>query len=62
MFVKLLVLLISNIFVSFSVLVCYRSLARKCGLKGGIKQRANLVPVSPLERKDAAIERACARA
>ena len=34
MFVKLLALLISNIFVSFSVLLCCRSLASICGLKG----------------------------
>ena len=57
MFVKLLTLLISNIFISFSVLVCCRSLARRCGLKGGIEQRTNLVPVSVLKSKSATIER-----
>ena len=57
MFVKLLALLISNVFVSFSALVCYRSLARRCGLNGGIEQRTNLIPGSALECKGAAIER-----
>ena len=57
MFVKLLALLISNIFVSFSVLVCCRSLARIYGLKDGIEQRTNMVPVSALEGKGAALER-----
>jgi hypothetical protein len=33
MFVKLLALLFSNIFVSFSVLMCIRSLIEKCGLR-----------------------------
>ena len=33
MFVKLLVLLFSNVFCSFSVLVCSRSLTDKCGLR-----------------------------
>ena len=50
-------LLISNVFVNFSVLVCCRLLARKYGLKGGIEQRTNLVPVSALKRKGAAVER-----
>ena len=67
MFVKLLVMLISNVLVSFSVLVCCKSLAWKYGLKGEIEQRTNLVSVSALERTcDQArrdkIERACARA
>ena len=67
MFVKLLALLISNVFVSFSVLMCCRSLAWKCGLKDGIEQRTNLVLISALERTcDRArrdkIERACTRA
>jgi hypothetical protein len=57
MFVKLLALVIYNIFVSFSILVCCRSLARKCGLKGGIEQRTNLVLASVLECKGTAIER-----
>ena len=35
MFAKLLVLLISNIFVSFSVLFCCGALVLKCGLKDG---------------------------
>ena len=57
MFVKLLVLLISNVFVSFSVLVWCRSLAQKCGLQGGSEQRTNLALVSVLEHKGAVIER-----
>ena len=56
MVIKLLALLISNVFDSFSVLLCCRSLAQWCDLKGGIEQRTNLVPVSALERKGAAIE------
>ena len=55
MFVKLLALLISSVLVSFNVLVCCRSLAQKCGLKGEIEQRTNLVLVSALKRKGAAI-------
>ena len=39
MFVKLLALLFSNVFVSFNILLCCRSLASKCGLKGENKQR-----------------------
>jgi hypothetical protein len=35
MFVKLLVLLFANVFVSLFVLLCCRSLASKHGLKGG---------------------------
>ena len=50
MFVKLLALLISNVFVSFSVLLCCKSLASKYGLKGGIDQNAHLVSASALER------------
>ena len=57
MFVKLLVLLFSNVLFSFSVLVFCRSLAQKCCLKGRIEQRTNLVLVSVLERNGAAIER-----
>ena len=57
MFVKLLALLIFNVFVSFSVLVCYRFLARKCCLKDGIEQRTNMVLVSALECKGAALKR-----
>jgi hypothetical protein len=44
MFVKLLALLISNICISFSALLCCRWLASKCGLKGGIGQNEDLVP------------------
>jgi hypothetical protein len=33
MFIKLLAFLFSNVFVSFSVLVCIRSFNRKCGLR-----------------------------
>ena len=62
MFVKLLALLISKVFVSFSILVCCRSLARRCGLKGGIEQRINLGSISALERKGVAIERTCDQA
>ena len=62
MFVKLLALLISNVFVSLSVLVCCRSFARRCGLKGGIEQRTNMVPVSALECKGAGIKHTCSRA
>jgi hypothetical protein len=68
MFVKLLVLLFSNVYVSFSVLMCCRSLTKKCGLKGGINQKEDLVPISALEHMDSAIEpsdafkRICARA
>jgi hypothetical protein len=50
MFVKLLVLLFSNVFISFSVLLCCRSLASKYGLKG------DLVPVIAIDRIRAAIE------
>ena len=59
MFVELLALLISNAFVSFSVLWCYRSLASKGGLKGGIGQNEDLVPANALERTmcDRTIER-----
>jgi hypothetical protein len=56
MFVKLLVLLFSNVFVSFSVLMCYKSLTKKCGLNGGINQKEDLVPVSALERTDSMIK------
>jgi hypothetical protein len=41
MFVKLLAFLFSNVFVSFSVLLCCRSLASKWSLKGGNEQRKN---------------------
>jgi hypothetical protein len=44
MFVKLLALLISNVFVSFSVLFCCKSLASKCGLKGGKEQENQTGP------------------
>jgi hypothetical protein len=53
MFVKLLVLLFSNVFVSFSVLVCSRSFNKKCSLK---------VLVSAIEPKHDAIEHICAQA
>jgi hypothetical protein len=33
MFIKLLALLFSNVFVSFNVLVCSKSLTEKCGLR-----------------------------
>jgi hypothetical protein len=56
MFTKLLDLLFSNVFVSSSVLLCYKSLASKCGLKGRKNQKEDLVPVSALERMDAMIE------
>ena len=62
MFVRLLVLLISNVFVSFSGLVCCRSLHSNYSLKGGIEQRTNMVPVSVLEHKGAAIKRTYDRA
>jgi hypothetical protein len=61
MFVKLLTLLFSNICVSFSVLVCCRSLVWKCGLKGGIKQKEDVVPVSALDHTRPTIERAKTR-
>jgi hypothetical protein len=41
MFVRLLVLLISNVLYCFSVLVCCRSLVRIMVQRGGIKQRWN---------------------
>ena len=56
MFVKLLVLLFSYVFVSFSVLLCCKYLAWKCGLKGGIKQKEDVVPVSALNRTGTAIK------
>jgi hypothetical protein len=59
MFVKLLVLLFSKIFVSFSVLLCCRSLASKCGLKGGKNQKKDPVPASVLKCIDTAIEHTC---
>jgi hypothetical protein len=43
MFVKLLTLLFFNVFVSFSVLLCCRSLIEKCGLK---------VPVSAIKHTE----------
>ena len=46
MFVKLLVLLFSNVFVRFSVLVCSKSLTKKCGLRVEISIR---VLVSAIE-------------
>jgi hypothetical protein len=49
MFVKLLTLLISNVCISFSVLLCCRSLASKYGLKGGIGQNEDLIPANALE-------------
>jgi hypothetical protein len=51
MFVKLLALLISNVLVSFSVLLCCRSLTSICGLKGenDLKWRFG-VPVSAIKR------------
>jgi hypothetical protein len=50
MFVKLLVLLISNVLVSFSVLLCCRLLTSICRLKGenDLKRRFG-VPASALE-------------
>jgi hypothetical protein len=48
MFVKLLVLLFSNVFVTFSISVCYRSLNRKCSLK---------VPAKAIKPKRDTIER-----
>jgi hypothetical protein len=56
MFVKLLILLFSNVFVSFTVLVCYGMLNRKCGLKG------ELGPVSAIDCTRATIERTCDQA
>jgi hypothetical protein len=56
MFVKLLVLLFSNVFISFSVLLCCRSLVSKYGLKG------DLVPVIAIDRTRAAIKPTCDRA
>jgi hypothetical protein len=56
MFVKFLVLLFSNVFVSFNVLVCSRLLNRKCGLKG------ELVLVSAIDRTRATIKCTCDRA
>ena len=53
MFVKLLVLLFYNVFVSFSVLVCSRSLTEKCGLRVEISKG---VPVSAIECTEPAIE------
>jgi hypothetical protein len=38
-FIKLLTLLFSNVYVSFYVFVCCRSLREKMRLKGGNKQR-----------------------
>jgi hypothetical protein len=52
MFVKILTLLFSNIYFSFSVLLCCRSLVSKCDLKGGIGQNAHLVPANALECND----------
>ena len=49
MFVKLLVLLFSNVFASFSVLLCCRSWVLKSGSKGGIKQGRELAPISAIE-------------
>ena len=46
MFVKLLVLLFSNVFISFSVLVCSSSLTEKCGLRVEISIG---VPVNVIE-------------
>jgi hypothetical protein len=50
MFVKLLALLISNVLVSFSVLLCCKSLTSICGLKGenDLKRRFG-VPANALE-------------
>jgi hypothetical protein len=53
MFVKLIALLISNVYISFSVLLCCMSLALKCGLKGRIGQNEDPVPASALERTSA---------
>ena len=58
MFVKLLVILFSYVFVSFSVLLCCKTLTWKYGLKGVIKQKENVVLVSVLDRTRTAIERA----
>jgi hypothetical protein len=49
MFVKLIALLISNVYISFSVLLCCISLALKCGLKGRIGQNEDPVPASAIE-------------
>jgi hypothetical protein len=62
MFVKLLTLLFSNVFVSFNILLYHRSLPLKCGLKGGINQKEDLVPVSALECTIVAIKRTYDRA
>ena len=56
MFAKLLALLLSNVFVSFSVLLYCRSLASKCDLKGENKQWKKLVHVSVINGTRAAIE------
>ena len=56
MFVKLLVFFFSYVFVSSSVLLCCRSLKWKCGLKGGIKQNKDVVPISALDRTRTMIE------
>jgi hypothetical protein len=50
MFVKLLALLFSNIFVSFSVLVCSRSFNRKCGLRVEISKVPMMEIKAPLRR------------
>ena len=51
MFVKLLALLISNVLVSFSVLLCCRSLTSICRLKGENDSKWRFgVPASALER------------
>ena len=56
MFVNLLILLFSYVFISFSVLLCCKSLTRKCSLKGGIKQKEDVVPISALNRTRTSIE------
>jgi hypothetical protein len=49
MFIKLLTLLISNVFISFIVLLCCRSLASICDLKGEKEQNEDLAPESALK-------------
>jgi hypothetical protein len=50
MFVRLLVVLISNVLCYFSVLVCCRSLVRIVVQRGGIKQSGSLAPISVINR------------
>jgi hypothetical protein len=49
MFIKLLALLIFNVFVSFIVLLCCRLLASICDLKGEKEQNEDLAPGSALK-------------